>query len=112
MGKFTKKQVYITTLICFVGFIIPFFTRNGDEEFNTTISTSFSVVSAIISIITLIVAIILFDRFGVNSKFKEKQVDLVLTLVNELSTIGMTISTHKYTYLKLYQKMSKYGIKT
>lgn len=63
------------------------------------ISTSFTILSFIISVITLVVAIILFDRFGFNAKFKEKQLDTVLILIEELKLLSITINTENHRYI-------------
>lgn len=79
-------------------------TKTKDDTLNVTLSTSFTILSTLISITTLIVAIILFDRFGINAKFKERQVDTVLEFVKELKGISLTVSTRRFTYLNYIRK--------
>lgn len=104
MKKFNKGHLALLILICFVGFVFPFFTKAKGESLNSTLSTSFTVVSALVAIITLIVAVILFDRYGFNAKFKEKQLDMVLSLVNELKLLSLTVSNGQLTYLNYVRK--------
>jgi len=104
MNKFNIRHLILFILICLIGFVIPFMTKTKDESLNSTLSTSFTIVSTLVAIITLIVAIILFDRFGVNAKFKEKQLDTVLELVNELKLLSLTVSNGQQTYLNYVRK--------
>ena len=99
MYKFNNRHLFVLILICILAFIIPFFTKTNNESLNTVLQTSFTIIGALVSLITLIVAVILFDRFGVNAKFKEKQLDVVLTLINELKILSFTVSNGKLTYL-------------
>ncbi|MGN6343260.1 MAG: hypothetical protein ACTHML_19940 [Ginsengibacter sp.] len=51
-----------------------------------------------LSVTTLIIAVLLFDRFGVNAKFKDRQVDKVLELAILLKETNITASSTKMTY--------------
>lgn len=106
MKKFTIRHFLIFAFFCLVGFLIPFITKTKDESLNSTLSTSFTIVSTIVAIITLIVAIAFFDRYGFNAKFKERQLDTVLSLVNELKLMSITISNGEWTYLNYIRKCS------
>jgi hypothetical protein len=99
MKQFARKHLFLFIIFSVAGFVVPFITRTKDESLNTTLSTSFTIVSTIVAIITLIVAIVFFDRYGFNSKFKEKQLDTVLSLVNELKILSLTVSNGEWTYL-------------
>lgn len=99
MKKFNRKDLLIFIIICLIGFIAPFVTKTSEESLNSTLSISFTIISVIVSIITLIVAVIFFDRYGFDTKFKERQLDTVLSLVNELKLLDLTISNGKCKYL-------------
>ncbi len=105
MKKVTKTQIIISIIACVIILsLFPFLTKTKDESFNTTLSTSFTVLSTLISVTALIVAIILFDRFGINAKFKERQLEIVLELVQELKTIRLSVSTERFTYVNYVRK--------
>lgn len=98
MNKFNRKHLIGFITLCLAGFIVPFITRTETETANTIISTAFTIVSTIVAIITLVVGIILFDKYGVNAIFKEKQVDVVLQLINELKLLNLSVSGEEYRY--------------
>lgn len=108
MKKITKTQISVSILTCILLSLFPFLTRTKDETLNTTLATSFTILSTLISITTLIVAIILFDRFGINAKFKERQVDTILELVNELKAIHLSPSSEKIAYANYIRKCKNF----
>lgn len=104
MNKLNKKYLLLLILACLIGFSIPFFTKTKDESLNSTISTSLMIVSTLVTIITLFVAILLFDRFGVNAKLKEKQLNTVLELINEFKLLRLTVSNEQWMYINYIKK--------
>lgn len=94
-----KKHTYITIAVCIVGFLIPFLLKKETESLNSIISVSFTILQTIITIAALIMALILFDKFGINAKFKERQVEKVLELINILHEKNMYVNTEEFTYI-------------
>lgn len=104
MNNFKKIHIRLLILICIACFVFPFFTKSKEESLNTTLAISFTAVSTIVSIITLIVAVILFDKYGLNAKFKEKQLETVLSLIYELKLLSLTVSNGELTYMNYIRK--------
>jgi hypothetical protein len=104
--KINKLKISISIIACIIFSLFPFLTKTKDETFNTTLSTSFAIFSTLISITILIVAVVLFDRFGINAKFKERQVDTVLDLVSEIKTIKLNPSS-KIRYVNYIRKCNE-----
>jgi hypothetical protein len=77
---------------------IPVIVKSTLDSWNSVLSTSFTIFGAVLSVTTLIIAILLFDRFGVNAKFKDKQVDTVLDLATLLKKMNITATSTKMTY--------------
>ena len=83
--KFTKTQLLIISLIlCLIFFLFPFLLKNSTETIFSTLSLSFTALQTIATIIALIIAINLYDRFGIESDFKLKQTNKVLELADLL----------------------------
>jgi hypothetical protein len=104
MNKFNYKHLIGFIAVCLIGFFIPFITKTKDETLNSVISTALTAVSTIVAIITLIVGVILFDKFGINAKFKERQLDIVLNLISELKLINLTVSNGDFIYVNYMRK--------
>lgn len=99
MYSIKKKHIIWATLICIIGFIIPLLLKSTEEKWSTVISLSLAVVETLLTIVTLVIAIILYDRFGINSKFKEHQVDKVIELALLLKDTNISVSTNQLNYL-------------
>jgi hypothetical protein len=98
MIKFSNKHFWGLLVVCSLVFLLPFVTKTTGETFNSTISTACSIVGTLLAFITLVVGVLLFDRYGFNGKFKEKQLDILLQLVYELKILNITIVAEKYSY--------------
>ena len=89
----TKKQFIIwTTILSFITIALPFFLKSCEESWLTVYSSVLSAIGTVATFITLIIAFYLYEKFGLESKFIEKQTDTVLELINLLK--GKTIYAH------------------
>ncbi len=98
MSLLKSKYLIVASLISIVGFCIPFTLKEQSESWNSVISSAFTIFSTILSVITLIVAILLFDRFGITGKFKEKQADRVIELAEFLKSTNITATAKGLRY--------------
>jgi hypothetical protein len=98
MSSIKKRYIILTIVACILGFVIPLSIKENSDSWNSTLSLSFTVLGTIASFATLLVAILLFDRFGISSKIKENQVDKVLQLVDTLKATRITIAANQYEY--------------
>lgn len=88
----TRKQFIIVSILsCISGFSFPFFLI-PNEKLGTILSLSFTATGAIATIFTLIVAMILYQKFTIDSLVVERQTNKVLELVDILK--GYTVSIH------------------
>ncbi|WP_439185914.1 hypothetical protein [Carboxylicivirga taeanensis] len=89
-----NKHILIATSIffCLIAFLYPFVLFSCKESWSTILSLSFTSLSAIATVLTLIVAIILYQRFSIDSKFIERQADKTLELVEYLNEQCVHIS--------------------
>lgn len=76
-----KKIIIIIIVVLIVLCILPFFFK---ESTNNNISISSNIISSISSIITLFIAIILYNKYGIAKSIIEKQTEAVLNLLSIL----------------------------
>src|SRR5258708_5433850 len=98
MYSIKKSYKILTVLICMVGFIMPLLLKDKTDSWNSIFSTSFTILQTLISIATLFIAILLYDRFGINAKFKEKQVDKIIELASLLEVTTISVASNQLTY--------------
>jgi hypothetical protein len=94
-----KKLVGSSIILCLIAFIIPFFLRECNDSLLTVISVSFSAVGTVATLIALLIAIFLYERFGLESRFINNQTDKVLELVDLLKGKYIMCETNNGKYL-------------
>ena len=100
MKRIKKKRLVGSSIIlCLVAFIIPFFMRECNDSLLTVISVSFTAVGTVATLITLLIAIFLYERFGLESRFINNQTDKVLELVDLLKGKYLMCETNNGKYL-------------
>ena len=72
--------IFLSIAVVIILFIFPFFITTRKDSLLSIYSFSFTAISAIGSFGTLIIAISLYQRFGLESKFIEKQTFTVIEL--------------------------------
>lgn len=76
------KKIAIIILIIIVAFgTLPFFLISSAKE---SLSVGANVVSAVASLVTLLIAILLYSKYGVEKSVLDKQTETVLRLLTEL----------------------------
>jgi hypothetical protein len=99
MNKLKQPRLIGSTI--FIGviiFFIPFLIKSKNDNLISTLSLSFTAVGAMATVATLIIAIILYDRFGLESKFVENQTNKVLELANLLKGRTIVVKGEKFDY--------------
>jgi hypothetical protein len=88
----TRKQfIILSTVSCVLGFLFPFFLI-PNENLTSILFLSFAALGTIATILTLIVAIILYQKFTIDYLVVERQTNKVLELIDILK--GYTVSIH------------------
>lgn len=117
MSILKQKDVYITTAILASVLIFIFSLYiNPHTDLFATLSLAFTIISAIATLATLIIAILLYDKFGLGQKLIVKQTDKVFELVDLLKGKVITVKTKGFSYfirpsihqLKLLKSMSHF----
>lgn len=86
-----KKYIGIGMIlffICLLAIVISFF---ANEYVKKSINDTFKWISGISSLITLTIALLLFDKYGLNKKIENKRQDIVLELLDELQNVIFVI---------------------
>lgn len=97
--KISKNRIVITSVIlCLISLIFPFFIKTENDSLMSAFSTAFTALAAVATVLTLLIAILLYQKFGIESRFIEKQTDKVLELVDLLKGKQLSVITNKFTY--------------
>ncbi|WP_321318042.1 hypothetical protein [Labilibaculum sp.] len=99
MKNLSKKWLLIVSVIFIViSLISPFFLASQDDSLLTILSASFTAVGTVIALTALYIAIVLYQKFGLESRFIERRTDKVLELVDLLKGNSYIIYTKKFRY--------------
>ena len=100
MFQSIKKShlIWVTTTLCLAGFFIPFIFRTCSDTLISVLSESFTVVGTIATLATFVIAILLYDRFGLEGKFVAKRTDKVLELIDLLKGKVITVKGKGFEY--------------
>lgn len=100
MKTLKKRHLIIISLtLCGFAFIFPFLIRSSTDNLFSILSLSMTAVGTVATIATLIIAIFLYDRFGLEGKFIEKQTDKVLELADLLKGKIIIVNVRGLRYL-------------
>lgn len=96
IGK--KLMVFISIFCCLLAFFIPFIFSNCNDSLISVLSTSFTALGAIATLFTLFIALMLYQKFGIESRFIERQTDKTLELVDIIKGKVIYIGTNRYKH--------------
>ena len=98
-------------IVCIIFFLIPFIIFGDCENLYSKLSLGFSALGSIATLITLVIAIMLFDRFGIEAKNVVKQFEKVIELRELLKGKNIIIKSNKITYF-IHPKQNQFeGLK-
>ena len=84
-----KKAIYILIILVLLSIIIiPFFFNSAQ---NNKIVVAANLVSALASLITLVIAFLLFDKYGLKKDLVRTQTEIVLQQLESIRTAGFII---------------------
>jgi hypothetical protein len=102
MFKFSRSRLYSSIIICAITIIIivilSFILKSPNDSIVAVLSLSFTVIGALATVATLIIALMLYDQFGLKNKFIERQTDKVLELVDSLKGKVFRCKSNGVTY--------------
>jgi hypothetical protein len=92
-----KTQIILLIIFAILLLALPFILNN---EINTKIGIGINLISGISSIATLIIALVLFNKFGIENSLLDKQTNEVFELLEELNK-PLIIMQGKSAFLKI-----------
>ncbi|MDR1501245.1 MAG: hypothetical protein LBT43_02155 [Prevotella sp.] len=97
-----RQRKYIATILIFVtilSVLLPFIFRSNTESINDTISIVAVLIGSFASLLTLLIAIILFNKFGIETSLLERNTEVVFSLLEEFKKISFIVSGENYALM-------------
>jgi hypothetical protein len=95
----TKRTIILLSILAFLASIfLPFQFKEQSDSFNQTINISAALIAAIFSVLTFIVAIILFNKYGIDNALLEKQTEVVFKLLEKINGLTYSIENEKFFF--------------
>lgn len=91
-----KNLVCFFSVICIISFAFPFFMKDKATTFSDTLSLAFTSLSAVATVGTLVIAVLLYQQFTIDSILVERQTNKVLELIDFLKGEEVYISVKGY----------------
>lgn len=90
-----KRKVYIAIfsllLMTILSVVLVFKLQSSDETINQSINVSSTIIGAAASVMTFILALLLFNKFGVENTIVEKRNSVVFSLLERLNSLTLYI---------------------
>jgi len=91
-GRIRNSTIVLIVISLLLFSIIPFFLDNlAVSQFNASIA----LISTFCTFLTLIIALLLYDKYGLKSTIKNSQLELVVYLFRELTQMSLIIKGNK-----------------
>ena len=98
----TKRSLYFgLVLAVLIAIGLPFLFSGKEETTNQILNLSATIISAISSILTLLIALLLFNKFGVDQPLIEKSSAKVFELLEKIKETNFSISSEKTAYFRV-----------
>jgi len=95
----TKRTIIFLSILAFLASIfLPFQFKEQSDSFNQTINISAALIAAIFSVLTFIVAIILFNKYGIDNALLEKRTEVVFQLLERINGLTYSIENEKFFF--------------
>ncbi|HWB25621.1 MAG TPA: hypothetical protein VG738_09080 [Chitinophagaceae bacterium] len=92
----TKRLLYAILIITLIlSFGVPFIFMGKNESINQTLNLSAALIGSISSILTFIIALLLYNKFGVESTFVEKSSSKIFELIEKIKETNFSISSDR-----------------
>lgn len=96
----TKKTIILLSILAFLASIfLPFQFKEHSDSFNQTINISAALIAAIFSVLTFIVAIILFNKYGIDNALLEKRTEVVFQLWERINGLTYSIENEEFFFI-------------
>ncbi len=103
MPKFFKSKLYASIFICTLSIIITiilsFILKSPTDSIISVLSLSFTIIGSLATVSTLIIALMLYDQFGLKNRFVEHQTNKVIELIDLLKGKVIYCKSDRIEYL-------------
>ncbi|KYH06699.1 hypothetical protein A1704_23080 [Chryseobacterium cucumeris] len=96
--KQNSTLIFGSIFICAIVFILPFLVRSDNDSLNSVFATAFTALGAFATLITMIIALSLYQKYGMDSKLIEQQTGKVFELIDQMKGKSLTIHTGEIKY--------------
>lgn len=86
-----RSFIFILLLVIAVAVFVPIFFRADKEDFNQTLNIISTLISAIAGLLTLLIAILLFNKFGIETPLLQKNTEIVFSFLEEFKKTSFFI---------------------
>jgi hypothetical protein len=91
-----SQLVLLTLLALTVSVTVPFLVREENDTFNQTLEVAASMIAGLSGVLTLLLAILLYQKLGIDEPLLARNTDLVFRLIEKLKTIRFIIKGDKF----------------
>jgi hypothetical protein len=77
---------------------LPFYFKAQTETFDQTLNISATLIAALFSILTFILAILLFNKYGIDTALMDKRTDTVFRLLEKINGLVYAVENEKYFF--------------
>lgn len=95
-----RSITLILLLTVLLSIILPLIFKDKNESINSTINVIATIISSLSTLITLVIAIILYNKFGIETPLLEKNTSIVFEFIEELKVSYLNLSGEKY-YMRI-----------
>ncbi len=81
-----------------VALAFPFIFKDKNESINQTLNLSASIISSIATVLTVIIALILFNKFGVETPLIERSSSKVFELLEKIKETNFSIQSDRFYF--------------
>jgi hypothetical protein len=104
-----KQNIAIFLILAiFLSIILPISFRDKSETVNQTLNIIATLTSAIASLLTLIIAIILFNKYGIETPLLQKNTEVVFSFLEEFKKTSFLIQGKNYGLMITLHSSSQY----
>lgn len=107
----TNKRNIIFILILTIGLavLLPIIFREKSEGFNQTLNIIGSLISSIAGLVTLLIAIMLFNKFGIETPLLQKNTEVVFSFLEEFKKTSFQIQGKSFgLFIRIQDQHHKY----
>lgn len=104
-----RSLIIISILTISLAVLLPFIFRVKSEEFNQTLNIIGTLISSITGLLTLIIAIILFNKFGIDSPLMQRNTEVVFSFLEEFKKTNFIIQGKNFgLYVSIQDQNNKH----